>query len=333
MEELLRIVVEEILKLLLGIISLSLTILVLVQRHQFNKFRKKVAFEQGVFNKPTLSLGMFSKYDISTFILAVPLSKFIWEIPFVVNILNVGDKAAEEVEIFFRTNKEFCYGGGGKATIGNLSVKNAKICDVHETGPFITVVSSLTNIHPKQHIAINFASSIRAGTIFPVETRVTSKDGVDLKVEWWIAYQFPLDLAVSQKELAPCSKRFNIQVIDTSDTDIIEFFNKYNEVLERQREKTYTKSTFLKRIKRNFQASSSREKIALISFEEQIKKKKTLGHSGQQEVTVYEVPAGALQVQEGLKFEDEYFIPNVTHEIKGNRLTKKCGRPPSSAAY
>ena len=331
LEELFKIVVGELLKVILGISTVTLSIYTLYQRHKFNEYRKSVSIAQGVFRKSSLTLGMFGVYDVSTYILAVPLNKSSWEIPFVLNIDNEGDKAAEELEILYRTNKEFLYAGGANLEFKNPGIKNAKVLETQESGPFITIISSMENLHPKQGIKANLISSVRSATIFPLDIAATSSDGIDMIAETWINMSFPVDLVISQKDDKPCSRRFNIQIIDTSEISAKSFFDKYNEALRGSAKATSSDEGLWTKIRGLSAAPAKPEKVLLVYFDEETKVKKTIRSKGHK-LAVYEVPVEALYGLIGFKYPGKYVFPYFTAKAQNNRLTNQSIRPPTSAA-
>jgi hypothetical protein len=141
-----------------GICSIILTVINLVQRRNFNEYQKRVFVEQGTFKKPSISISLFGQNDIiNSFIIAAPFEEktIIWDIPLPIKITNVGDKTAKNIELLYRINKELCYGGQVPAPIIKESgFKNAKVIQSKEDGPFISVIISLSDIHPGQSIIV-----------------------------------------------------------------------------------------------------------------------------------------------------------------------------------
>ncbi len=251
---------------------------------------------------------MFGIYDVDRYILAVPINNENWDIPFFVNINNVGEKFAEELEITYRINNKFLL-VGKEAQFSSPGLKNAKVVDIQESGAFSTLFISMSNLHPKQELKIKASAGIRSPTFFKMNIDANTSDDVELTVTTWLNTSIPIDLVVSQKETGPTGRRFEVQVIEASQEQIRDFFKEYNEVItkkENGQEKEKAQGRF--DFKKYFKAPKAVEKIALIYFDETKRVVRTARAQGKK-VLVNEVPVESMLGTYGYESSDGYHFP------------------------
>jgi hypothetical protein len=307
---------SELIAVFWGLVSAALTIIALIQRHRFNEFRKKVFIEQGTFKKPTLDLSFFGRNDISTFIIAVPLEEnAIWEVSLPIKIANVGEKTAENIEVSYRINKELCYGGAAELRI-EAGFKNTKVVHFHENGPFISMITSISDIHPGQSFVFPHPFSIRSDTIFPHDIKATTKDGVDVIAKTWISLGYPFDCVIAQKDYKPVGKRLTLQVIDTGKETIENFLNRYNKALSESHKEPISKMNFIQRIRNFFQGEHSTHIVGLIVVDPSIKKTEQVIKAGGKNIIIHRTTQKALTLYPGIKLSDGYIFPALSQKNK-----------------
>lgn len=307
---------EHIVTIGLGLATTSLTIATLVLRRRSFEFSKSVANAQGIFDKAEIDLYTFGHKERDRFIIAVPLSLGIWEIPLNIDIINSGNKLAEAIEIYLKINKELMYGGVGVPTIASPNVKEAKVIEPHDkTEPLQTVVITIRDIYPGQSVIFYWPLSIRSRTIGPHEIPVTSKDGINYVVHSWISFSYPMTLTISHKHGKPISKNFEIQVIDCESRSVAKFMADYNEVLESEYKKYLSKHWYAKW----FSLERVISTFCIISFDSSNNVTKSIS-KGKTKININTINTKHMNVRYGLETERRMIIPGLTHDTKLNPI-------------
>ena len=317
MEELSKIFTNEFRTLLLSAAALVFALLALWQRHRYHSLQRTVYQEQGIFKKPEINISLYTSNRTGYFIYALPLRDGIWEIPLRIQIVNNGQKDSEELEIQYKVNKLISWEASDEAVLKGPKIKNAKVFQYDEGSPFVTTVVTMDNLRHHQASSFDSILSIRSGTIEPHDIDVELKDGVKAIAKTWINFSLPLDVIVSQKEFGPVSRRFHLQVIDTSDSTVEEFFARYNEALRNSAPPPA--KGFRERLRRMREGRDSIEKVILV-MPDLTKKETRFVDLPDKKVPINQLPLAALRFQEGVYLGENsgYFIPNVTDQTKEN---------------
>lgn len=313
MEELTKIFTPDAIAVMLGVATFILAILALWQRHRYHRLQESVYQEQGIFKKPNIIINLYNSKNVFKYIYALPLDDGIWEVPLRIHILNNGEKDSEELEIQYKINKLISYSAQKEATLEGPQIKNAKVFQYDEGGPFVSTVVTLDNLRHHQATSFDVELIFRSGTITLRDIKVQLEDGVDAIAMTWINYSFPMDVFVSQKEFEPVSNRFQIQFVDTTECSIEEFFGKYNSDIK---DSIPPPKGFLDRLRRMREQSGKIENIILVTPD--LKSKETeVVKLPDKEVTIHRLPITAIKFQEGVYLgkSQGYFIPNVTHRV------------------
>lgn len=242
---------------IIAILGLLLTlvfgVLAVVQTYRATKLNRQVVKAQGALETPNVDIELFNQLRIEHFIFAVPLTKGkVLEMPLRFMITNTGAKSARDIELYIRIPKELCYGGSSDNVkldlVGAQSYK-ATFEVIQQTEHLETLAIKFEKaLHPKQGFVLNQSLSLRTDTFLRSKVTALTKDGVEMIVPYIALFEYLIDFVVMQADQKPTSKRFSIQVINTSETTVETYFRTRN--MEVQAEES--KFGFWKRLFRRF---------------------------------------------------------------------------------
>lgn len=281
----------------IGIISVALAIIVIIQAHRNHKFSKLVAAHQGVFRKPNLLVRIYGqKFLPDYFIFACNIhSKRTIFMPLLIGLHNIGNKSAEKVVIHIHSPKRLK--GGVKAEGLKIKAPKTVSYDVLEENNFIRTITEIGTIHPKQRCEIHDFFSIKEKTFLDFSVDAVSKNGTKMRTDIRVEYCNLIEYVIYFDDLEPIFGLIKILIIDTSEQSLKEFISLRNQrKKEKYREEigNYIKQIF-HFLKLKYIGKKTIQKFQLLRYDES----KIIRHS---DVPVDEVPIDAIRICDG--FED-----------------------------
>ncbi len=198
--------------------AVTLAIVAYFQMRRGNRYAKIQATAAA--EKPKLDLLFFGQRNIESFIVAVPLTKHaVLEVPIPFHLLNDSEKSATDVQLYLKMPNVLCF-----CNIANFDVaspfREATISNV-DSGNFRTVILNIKAIHGNEsHVAYLQLS-------LPFDTDLHLAKGVT------VAVAFVIDATVAHMDGRTFSKRFHLQVMNTSEDEPAEILTKNNRRISR----------------------------------------------------------------------------------------------------
>jgi hypothetical protein len=222
----------EIIAVLSILLALIFGVIAVAQMYRANKLNRQIAKTQGLLETPNVDIRLFDEQRIEHFIFAVPLMKGkILELPLRFMIGNTGAKSARDIELFIRIPKELCYGGSDNTKLDIVGPQSSKATleVIHQTDHLETPAIKFEKaLHPKQGFGLNHSLSLRTDTFLRSKLSALTKDGIEVNVSYTAQIAYLIDFILMQADQKPTSKRFSIQVINTSETTVETFFRSRN---------------------------------------------------------------------------------------------------------
>lgn len=287
----------------LSIFSIVISCIALIQSYRFNKYRKKVDAQLGVFRKPNIKpifypteKGEKEDFICNDFILAgkLPPNGGIL-LPLIITLTNKGEKSSKEIVFEIRYPKRL-RGGGLKYTKilpGNDYSKKISPIISEETN-FQTVRTEIGTLNPKQEFGINDFLTITEGNLYKRDFDATTKDGFQVTVSVEMQWGNRIDYIIYQNDDEPISGSLTIQFFDTSTQSLDDYFASYNkQQMEKYRKKFGNKfQQLLNQLKVMFSGKKNIKKIQFVYYDEsKVKHIKSAKHSN---ITLEDVPPDAL---------------------------------------
>jgi hypothetical protein len=297
------------------LLALVFGVIAVVQTYRANKLNRDVAKIQGLLEMPNVEISLFDYQSIENFMIAVPLIKGrVLEMPLRFSINNLGGKSARDVELFIRMSKELCYGGSDNVemTITSNSTQSKVTREVfNQTDNLETTITKFEKaLHPKQGIVLDQSISLRDDTFLRSKLSAPTKDGFMMNISYIAQFAYLIDFVLMQADQKPISKRFSIQVINTSETTVETFFRSRNTEVQAQESKVrFWKSLFQRFFSKHAEYSEYYFKLI------QVDKKHIEADSSLPINRVSE--KASLSVCDGIRFKDGwYWIPALNIGMK-----------------
>lgn len=291
--------------LFFGIIATLLTIITIIQTYRANKFAKKSAIAQGIFQKPNLQIEIYGDSDTEDFIIALPLEyQKVIEMPLTYTLHNSGEISAKEIEIYVRMNKNLRYGGHGEYVGIGSKAKKWKVAVANETENMITMVTTINNLHPNQRLVISDMISINSSTIYNNSGSAKTADNVDVTFKYRVVFAYAIDIIISQSNQSPITKRISLSIINTSERTVKDYFDEYNQVQLQGYRERIAKLHLFARLKQVWFRRGEIKKVKLLIIDQSSYKENQINPAH-----VFNVHS--MEMCEGFKDAQGYCIPAV----------------------
>lgn len=288
---------------LLGIFAIVISCIALIQSYRFNKYRKKVDAQSGVFRKPNLIPSFYKTergekvdFKCDDFILfgKIPPNGGLI-LPLIITLTNIGDKSAKEIMFEIRYPKRLRGGGLQYTKIlpGNDYSKKKSIVISEETN-FQTVGLEIGTLAPKQELGISDFITITEATLYKRNIDAITKDGFQVTIPVEIQWSNRIDYTIYQDDDEPISGSLNIQFFDIFTQSLDDIIGSYNkQQMENYRKKFGNKfQQELHNLKVMLSRKKHIEKIQLVYYDEsKVKHIKSAKHP---DIILENVPPEAL---------------------------------------
>lgn len=222
----------------LGVVTVLLTLVTILQTYRAHRFSQLVAAHQGVFRKPHLVIRLYdskpSKPDY--FILACRIRQGkILQLPLLLALKNQGDKSVDNVKLLLRYHNRLR--AGGLQAVG-LKYEGPKALkpELFEDANFQTSLFDLGTVTPKQDILISDYFTIAEATVIDLNVDAVTKNGVSIILPIHIAAFNVIDYTVYQDDADPISGRIKIAVIETDQKPLQESLSVLNQLRQKRYE-------------------------------------------------------------------------------------------------
>lgn len=291
--------------LIFGIVATLLTIITIIQTFRANKFAKKSAVAQRVFQKPNLQIEVYGSSDIEDFIIALPLGdQKLIEMPLKYTLLNSGKVSAKEIEIYVRMSKDLRYGGHGELVVQGGSEKDMKVAVASETENLKTIVTTLKSLHPDQSLPISDVITITSSTIIKESVSIETADRKG-SLEYKLEFVYAIDILISQADQPPITKRISLSIIDTSERPAKDYFDEYNQESSKEYQSELAKLSLVSRLKQGWNRADKIKKIKLLIIDQSSYQENEIFPA------VFTLKVGSMKMCEGVKHAQGYFIPAI----------------------
>ena len=205
---------------ILGSIAVTFAIVAYFQMRRGNRYAKIQATAAA--EKPKLDLLFFGQRNIESFIVAVPLTKrAILEVPIPFHLLNGSEKSATDVQLYLKMPNVLCF--ANLATYDMSSPFREATINTVDSGNFRTVILNIKAIHGNESHVAYLQLSLSFDTDLQLAKGVT------------VTIAFVIDATVAHIDGRTFSKRFYLQVMNTSEDEPAEILKKNNRRISRDR--------------------------------------------------------------------------------------------------
>lgn len=233
----------------LGILSIILGLVAIVQTYRANKFARKIAENEGAFEKPGLSISLFNDHAIEEIIWAIPFPEDgVVQVPLVYGIANNRSKSAiRNIELIIRMTNEL-HGGNSPDYDVNVidSLKEVKSRFVDVTKYVHNFLMSIESLSPKQTMNYEDQVLFRGGTSAKSTITVKDKNDIPFEISFEVELAYAIDLILMADDIEPIRKQFRHKVVNTSKISLEDYFQKWTQ--NAQKQMGYNKMNLLKRI-------------------------------------------------------------------------------------
>jgi hypothetical protein len=212
---------------LLGLIASGLFgIVAWRQGRKAARLQEKLAQAQ-----PNLKIRVFDCDDIQHFVVALPLSngRFI-ELPYPIEISNIGDKSATDIQMSLVSPKSLRYSGYFSPTLEGSDLARASVGAMWQTEHLYSLGMNVQVLNPGVRCQLVDRITVGADSLVESSVRERTKDGFMVEVKFAVIFAYRFDLVIVQRDQRPITQSFFLTVLDISRRSIQEAFQELNQV-------------------------------------------------------------------------------------------------------
>jgi len=282
---------------ILGIISMVLAIIVIIQTHRNYKFSRLVAKHQGVFRAASIKVSIYEEEFLPDyFIFACCLRpKRILLIPLLLGLVNKGDKSAKNVKIHIRSPARLHAGLKG-VDIKLHAPKDVSYEVFEEEKKFVRKITNIDTIRPKEGYTIQNLVSVNEQSFLDFDVDSISKNGFKFTTNFEMTYYNQIEYFIYFDDSEPIFGLIKTYIIDTAKQSLDEFMNLRN---QKMREKYRNDvGNFIRQIfhfiKLRYVGQKTIKKFSLIRYDDS----QLIRHS---DMPFDEVPIQSIRISEGIE--------------------------------
>lgn len=196
------------------------TILALIaiwQSRRASKFSRLVAEQEGAFDQPKLTIGLFGATNTRQFIILAPITPAPLLFPLPLNVRNLGSATAADIQLLVRGNEDLLPYSREWLEKEQPDASGVVVASFYaKEGHVNSVMYRIAHLHPRMPLNIINTAILRQPTVLSSDAPIKTADGKQGTVAYTVAFEYRLEVVAFRKDGAPLAEVFRFSVLDTT---------------------------------------------------------------------------------------------------------------------